>query len=540
MTEIIYKDVAPYSKKDSTLTTDDINSSVSQITDLKNENLTAKNYASLEHNRWKLDGSFETISDVPKNIGWWSKQISDENGVFETPIVLTRTFSNKHTSVGIRFCFDKFCGDYCNSLNVKWYNDDVLLFDNDYTPDNVEYYCKQNVESFNKITVTFYSMNKGNRFLKIYGIEDGTFRIFRNDELQNVNILEEMSAVSDELSMNTLDFSIDSKDNTDYIFQKKQPFEVLYNNKLLGVFYAESSQRQSKSKYKVSAEDTIGLLDKVAFYGGVYDNITVEDLINEVMNGENISYIISDDLKNTVLSGYLPISTKREALAQILFASGGNVTTSRRREIYFFRNKNTEVKNIEETRIYSGGTINISDTVTAVKITYHQYVKGDNTEEVYNGDISSGDNYIEFSDIIDTDSINVEDSYTIKEISSNHIVIYSETDTVISIYAKKFTDNSRTKIVRNQNAVIGTAENIITVENATLVTASNVDDVCMRVFEHQMKNKTLETDIVIKGEQTGDKVTLQTEWSGEQTGIIEQLDYDIQNKMIGKAVVRIE
>lgn len=539
MVEVVYKDVAPYSKKDSVPSATDINISLSDITDLKNENLTAKNYGTLERNRWRLDGTFQSINDNPENMGWWSSQISNDSGIFESPIVLIRTFSQKHTAVGIEFVFDKFCNEYVNSLNVKWYNDDTLLFDKNYTPDTAQYYCKQNVESFNKIIVTFYSTNKPNRFLKIYGIEDGTLRTFKANELKEVKILEEQSPISEDISINTLNFSIDSKDDTDYIFQKRQPIEVTNDNDLLGVFYVESSERKTKSQYSISSEDYTGILDKVTFKGGIYDNVSVKTLIDSVMLGENITYTISDDIKDFTLSGYLPICTKREALSQILFACGGVLNASRIRGLQFYKLTDETAKAVDEKQIFSGGKIKSDNVITAVTVSYHQYEKGDTAEKIWNGLLSLGDNYIELSDIIDPETAQVGSNAQIKEAGANYLIIYSATETKATAGAKKYTDNVGTYTKANEDVVSGTAENIITVDSATLVSPSNVKAVCDMVYNHYIHNQTLETKIVINNERVGDKITLKTEWSGEKAGRITKLEYDVRNKLIGNVVQKI-
>ena len=58
-----------------------------------------------------LDGKDLPLPSDTKNanIGWWSEQLSKEDGTFETPIVLTCVASeNLFTSIGITLIFDVF------------------------------------------------------------------------------------------------------------------------------------------------------------------------------------------------------------------------------------------------------------------------------------------------------------------------------------------------------------------------------------------------------------------------------------------------
>ena len=54
-----------------------------------------------------------------------------------------------------------------------------------------------------------------------------------------------------------------------------------------------------------------------------------------------------------------------------------------------------------------------------------------------------------------------------------------------------------------------------------------------------MLNSTLETDMVFENEKIGDNVNLHTEWSGDKVGRIEQMEYDVRSRKIGKVVQRI-
>lgn len=55
-------------------------------------------YATLEHNFWKLNGEFENFPDTPTGLGYISSVISDENGEFTNDIVITRTYGQNYTT----------------------------------------------------------------------------------------------------------------------------------------------------------------------------------------------------------------------------------------------------------------------------------------------------------------------------------------------------------------------------------------------------------------------------------------------------------
>lgn len=55
-------------------------------------------YATLEQGRNKLDGTFINLPVNPKGYGYLSTIITDENGDFAEPIVITRTYTLNYTS----------------------------------------------------------------------------------------------------------------------------------------------------------------------------------------------------------------------------------------------------------------------------------------------------------------------------------------------------------------------------------------------------------------------------------------------------------
>ena len=98
---------------------------------------------------------------------------------------------------------------------------------------------------------------------------------------------------------------------------------------------------------------------------------------------------------------------------------------------------------------------------------------------------------------------------------------------------------ANTKQMIDDNVILGTTSNELSITDATLVSSLNVDKVLLNVFNHALLNSTLECDMVFEDEKIGDNVVLHTEWSGDKTGRIEQMEYDIRSKKIGKVVQRI-
>lgn len=230
MTKIIYKDIAPGAAEETTAVMSDLQL-FTPIAELMAGG-TAQKISTLEDGYSLMDDTFLLFPDDPSEVWWgaWSKSMSGEDGTFETPIVLMLSMPQQHTSVGMTIEFDPFEPNWCTDLNIKWYNDDTLLADQDFTPDAASYACIYEVRNYNKVVITFRAMSKPYRYLKLktplYGIE----REFGMDELRSVNLLQGCSPISEELEINTMDCTISSRDPVPFIFQRKQPMEVYHGD----------------------------------------------------------------------------------------------------------------------------------------------------------------------------------------------------------------------------------------------------------------------------------------------------------------------
>ena len=141
----------------------------SKLDELKSDKLQEIKYSTLEKNHFTLDGKSENMGSTITGVGWWSKLMSDENGSFTTPLVLTINFSQVHSSIGLTLTFSKYA--YCNSLKIQYYSaSNELIVEKTYSPDEYNYFCEQTVANYKKIVITFYSTNIPYRYLKLYGI----------------------------------------------------------------------------------------------------------------------------------------------------------------------------------------------------------------------------------------------------------------------------------------------------------------------------------------------------------------------------------
>ena len=395
MINIEYKDISLTASEDSAISWTQ-KEAFSNWELLKQSGVAFKKFATLEDYLWKLDGSFENfpVSPESENFGLWSKELSDANGAFTTPIDLEISFSNYESCVGITFNFSTLTDDYPTEISIKWYQNDTLLSEKDFISDKSQFFCENSVTNFNKLIITFLKMSKPYRRLKIEQLVYGVVRNFGDDELRNLSVLEDVSLTSEELKVNTLDFTLSNKSLIDFIFLKKQPLTLTRNGELIGTFFIDTSKRKSKTLYDISAVDYIGVMDKIPFVGGTYTNVVASELIASIMG--DIPYELDENLVSKTLSGTLEPCTKREALLQVAFAICAVVDTARSSKVKIFK-RSTSKKGTISQGIYTGGSFSVDGKITEIRVTQSDGLTVSKRNPILAADAL--DNVLEFSGV---------------------------------------------------------------------------------------------------------------------------------------------
>lgn len=424
--------------------------------------------ATTEQNQWVLNGT-RKVKPAETAVGFWSLERSGDDCAFTTPPAITISLDGQFTSLGIYFKFDGYTGDYCSDLDLTWYNGDTVLASQKYFPDKGEYFCEKTVELYNKISVQFNKTNLPHRPIKISLILFGIVREFERRELRNVEAVEELDIISNEVAVNTLDFTLDSKDDIDFIFQEKQPVYA-YNGKVkIGTFFIDDSTRVSERVYKVSCIDALGVLDEDPFAAVMYSKYSAKTALEEII-GDHFVLELGEELANEKLTGYIPDCSRRDALQQVAFALRAVVDTSGTGNIKVWRLPEGEPAQIPLDRLYAGGEVSTSAIVTEVRVTAHTYS-------------TSG----------------------------------SGTDTVV-VGGKTYYHTKAVTSKINSKITSSTKPNVIEVLDATLVNSSNVDAVTEHVYNYYMRRKTHSVKIVMREELPGANVTTTTPWTDTITG----------------------
>ena len=344
----------------------------------------------LERYSVALDGSVLPLPSNKEdiNIGWWSEQLSNEQGIFEIPIVLEMASEEYFTGTAITITFDAPKEIYATDLSIDWYRDGELLSQKKFKPTNAKYSCENRVEFYNKIIITFNSLNRPLNRLKIKSIDHGSISTFTGGNLKKCNITQKISAISTELPISTASILLKGEAGEEYAFQKRQPLSVFSNDSLQMKLFVKKASRKSKDEWDIQAEDYVGVLDSVSFYGGIYEDESAGNLLIKIFNKAKVPYDIEADIMAETVSGYIPFGTCRNATMQVLFAVGAIIDTSNSEVIKVKRMSQDVSQKIGKERIFQGLRVVDDTRITAVSLTAHTYKAIEDSLIVYDANKS--------------------------------------------------------------------------------------------------------------------------------------------------------
>lgn len=214
--------------------------SVSQKAQINNDILVPTyNLATLEQDRFKLDGSYSFPDSTAANngeTGFVSNVLCDSAGIFSTPQTITITFGGLHTSAGVTVTFDQFDNEYAADFNVSVYNASDVLIQSVNVTGNTLALCPVfgNFINYKKVIVTITKWNVGNRRARVLEVDFGFIAVYTDDQLIGLNLIEEMDLTSGALPSPEFKFTIDNSDRafnilnpTGYVKYLQQRQEVI-------------------------------------------------------------------------------------------------------------------------------------------------------------------------------------------------------------------------------------------------------------------------------------------------------------------------
>lgn len=367
----------------------------------------------------------------------------------------------------------------------------------------------------------------------------GNSIIYGDRTLTNLDVKEgrttsERSPIGDVLTIDTLEFDVVSEDTTLTDFIRNTPLTFFRDDEQMGIFYVQKISRTSINTYHFACTSTVGLLDETYHDGGIYTGETVREVCTDICSP--LTCYVKSNIANIKLYGWLPIATRRENLAQVLFAIGATLKVDYNGAIRIEGLWDGQSSEITASEMYAGGSVEYATPVTEVIVTEHAYSQS-TTEvtELFNGTTSAGDK-ITFDDpCYDLEAT----GFAITESGANYAIVTAGSGV---LNGKKYTHVTRQIITptnTRSRSLVKQSDNTVKVENATLVSLVNANAVAERLAEYYSHNERINNKIAIKREIPGDVVKIAHPYGGEVTGCIESADVTVSGRLAAQESVLV-
>lgn len=278
------------------------------------------------------------------------------------------------------------------------------------------------------------------------------------------------------------------------------PVRFYVNGRINGLFYCDNVERQGKNLFKINCMSAIGLMNRQRSKGGIYTGQRFDAVLAEII-GSEYSYEIEPDVAELQVYGWLPYSTRRRNLHQLLVAYGVTITKSDTGGMLFTFLKAIDSKTIPSSRVFNGGSVAYGEPASRVEVLEHGYYYLSTTEYevLYDTQAEVVENTIvTFDKPIYAPSLTVEEggNLTISSSGTNYAVV---SGTGI-LKGKPYVHTVKRLVADNEKAL---TEKIVTIEEATLVTAANSENVLKRLSAYYFHATTVQNSIIVDGEKTG-------------------------------------
>lgn len=267
-------------------------------------------YATLEHNLWILDGSFEVLPvDVPMASGFISSNLSEADKTFATVPTITVTFSEVHygTVPGLTFVWSKAYNEWAEEFRITAYNGNTVVAQTEVAGNrDVTSYVWTAIQGYNKIVIEILKWCLPYRRARLTECLIGIKKVYTKNDLMGFEHEQSADLLSAELPKNAIVFKLDNSQNiwnpdnpsgAEKYLMEKQTLSVKYGFHMnggvewirAGTFYMSEWQTPANGM-----EASFTARDILEFCGDIYTGPRSGTLLSIVQAALEQSGVASD------------------------------------------------------------------------------------------------------------------------------------------------------------------------------------------------------------------------------------------------------
>ena len=533
------------------------------LTDLATGLGVARKWATFEPDSWLLDGNYHIMPESA-HVGVITGTITDSNGDFAVPVNIQITFDDAYDlSYGLTLKFSEATEDYLSDIHIYFYDSSYVgIDDSAYSPDDYEFFCELPASPLSGVKYIEIVLNSTNNPFRHGRLTDITFDTieFKNSQIKEAQIVEELSPIAIEIPANSLEFTIHSDDGDFSIIdpqgiyaqlerhQKIDVYEYIDGvEEYMGRFYLEKWNSENDKLATFEAIDALQILGTIPYVNSgnyladgsfSFPQHDLEDFFDFYFNDDTgFTFDIDSSLLSEYVDGWVPLyQSCRDVLQNICFALGAYITCARSSSIRIIPMELAEDVTVFDYTLTNSDLANRNirqiPLVTGVRMTAHYWQ--DTTEfanhQIYDDNIATGT----YKFLVPEDAMLTG---TVKSGTATVNLTLARLYCIVEVTGAGTLDleiQDARKHVREEHeqAVTGlpsgTPDNFIEIEDAYFITPTNVDTVLQRLVDYYSQKFELKSRLFASDIAVADSIEADTQKSTKVfNGIIEKAEINL-------------
>jgi len=374
-------------------------------------------YATFEPDYWRLDGSFvlpPKTTEPGFEVGWYSGVLSGSDGTFSPAQVMDFIFDDPHSSIGLTITFDEPAGEYAVDFDAVAYDGagNVIWSKQVRGNDRARWVIdNQQIANYRRITITLLKWCKPYRRAKVTEVSFGVVRVYGDDNLFRVNLLEEIDPISAQVPANELKFVVDNSNREFNILNPQGSYKFLQERQAAVVefgvevrpntyewvnmglyFLADWKSDEGSLTATFTARNRIDFLPAVEVENLTPGSTNLHELALSLINAIGLEkYRLDPALASASTLGVYKKQTYRELLQNIAVAGRCVMFVGRDDFFNILRLSDTPpAHTIELDQMYAEPQINLDRLVSRVEVNYYSDAETVAGTYVANGPVAGG------------------------------------------------------------------------------------------------------------------------------------------------------
>lgn len=484
------------------------------------------NYISFDGNGIDLNDRSKFFYKSGDYAGFISENVSSESKKLSNiQISLTLDSGTFDFTDGITI---SFYGNCCTKFTAKYTSSETINEFEELTVDSELFYWKPSPShEITEIQLIFTDTCLPNQFLKINYIKFGKITVF--DQIRNIELLEETNILSDDLPMNSFNFSIAASGNIK--LKSESPINAYSNGRYYGTFYLDSAERTSESTHQIKCFNSVNVLENTEMpgFGLSMEPSTLAGSLEYLSHVTGLRFSSVPDISKYYFLGDIGIVSLRYFLCGIAFACGMMVDSSRNDGANLIKIP-TEISSvILSDRIIGSATFSKSKKITGATWRYPLFY--DAVDKTISPGVNSGVRtkiVFEKPMLIDVYSSDI----TLHDYSSYFIDFTPNKDNIV-LSAQELEFYKKEVSISNPDATEKDKNNTLKYDKFSILGMRDPEvegeafeniDKSVDILKYMKSTGTVKAKIRLRGEHTGDLVKIETAYDGMITGIIKSMN----------------